>query len=99
MIFGEWSVSMAIDHDKRKKQNRASRTAEFVAFFRALEYAYPKERRLFEDPFAVGFLSSLLQVATYFSRIPFFGKVIPYLVGGPMGTRRKGVWGCSNTAD
>lgn len=83
---------MIFNHDKQKKQNRASKTAEFVAFFRALEFSYPKERRLFEDPFAIRFLSSPLQVATFFSRIPFFGKAIPYLVDrwGP-GARASGV--------
>lgn len=83
---------MTFDQDKQKKRDRASKTAEFVAFFRALEYSYPKERRLFEDPFAVRFLSSPLQVAAYLSRVPFIGKAIPYLVDrwGP-GARASGV--------
>ncbi len=31
--------------------DNASRTAEFMALFRAMENAYPRERRLFEDRF------------------------------------------------
>ncbi|MBA4541493.1 MULTISPECIES: SAM-dependent methyltransferase [Thermoactinomyces] len=77
---------------KRRKSARASKTAEFVAFFRALEYSFPKERRLFEDPFAVRFLSLPLQVASCLSRVPLFGKVVPFLVDcfGP-GARASGV--------
>ncbi|SEN44269.1 class I SAM-dependent methyltransferase [Lihuaxuella thermophila] len=77
---------MTLNHD------HASKTAEFVAFFRALEYSYPKERRLFEDPYAVRFLSSSLQAAAYLSRIPLIGKSVPYLVDrwGP-GARASGV--------
>ncbi|MBA4496339.1 class I SAM-dependent methyltransferase [Paenactinomyces guangxiensis] len=83
---------MAFYHVNRKKQNRASKTAEFVAFFRALEYSYPKERRLFEDPFAARFLSPPLRAAAYLSRIPVFGKGVPSLVDlwGP-GARASGV--------
>jgi methyltransferase (TIGR00027 family) len=69
-----------MNHDKQKKRDRASKTAQFVAFFRALEYSFPKERRLFEDPFAVRFLSPPLQAAACLSRVPFLGRVIPYLV-------------------
>jgi len=38
--------------------NRASLTAEYMALFRALESSRPQETRLFNDPFAAGFLSS-----------------------------------------
>ncbi len=83
---------MAFSDDKQNKKSRASKTAEFVAFFRALEYSYPKERRLFEDRFAVKFLSSPLRAAAYLSRVPFFGKAVPYMVDrwGP-GARASGV--------
>jgi methyltransferase (TIGR00027 family) len=37
--------------------DRQSRTAEYMAFFRALESARPAEERLFYDSFAAGFLS------------------------------------------
>ncbi|WP_168188727.1 class I SAM-dependent methyltransferase [Thermoflavimicrobium daqui] len=83
---------MPVNHNESKRKNRASKTAEFVAFFRALEYSYPKERRLFEDPFALRFLSPFLQTATYLSRVPLLGRAVPYLVDrfGP-GARASGV--------
>ncbi|MBA4601790.1 class I SAM-dependent methyltransferase [Thermoactinomyces mirandus] len=63
-----------------KKTQRASKTAEFAALFRALEYAFPKERRLFEDPFAIHFLSYDLQLLACLARIPILGKLILQLV-------------------
>ncbi|MGB5286335.1 MAG: hypothetical protein WBN29_17640, partial [Polyangiales bacterium] len=38
------------------KEGQASRTAEYVALFRAIESSLPAKRRLFEDPFARRFL-------------------------------------------
>ena len=39
------------------KEGRASRTAEYMALFRALESTLPEDRRLFADPFAATFLT------------------------------------------
>ena len=56
--------------------DRASRTAEYVAFFRAMESARPESVRLFDDPFAIQFLRSRLRVAVYLSRLPLIGALI-----------------------
>ena len=42
-------------------QGQASRTAQYMAFFRALETARPSDSRLFEDRFAKLFLSPRLK--------------------------------------
>jgi methyltransferase (TIGR00027 family) len=62
------------------KRNRASRTAEYMAFFRALESARPRSKKLFNDPFAVRFLRPSLRFLTHFSKVPFVGGFIPFLI-------------------
>ena len=49
--------------EKQKKldSGKPSKTAQFMALFRALESTYPRERRLFEDPLAMRFLSPALK--------------------------------------
>jgi methyltransferase (TIGR00027 family) len=47
---------------------RSSRTAEYMAFFRALESVRPAHKRLFDDPFAVSFLRPGLRKAVYCSK-------------------------------
>lgn len=56
--------------------NRASRTAEYVAFFRAMESARPQPLRLFDDPFAIHFLRARLRFAVGLSRLPMIGDLI-----------------------
>lgn len=63
-----------------KKTQRASKTAQFAALFRALEYAFPKERRLFEDPLAIRFLSVDLQLFARLARIPMVGNLLLHLI-------------------
>lgn len=63
-----------------KKAHRPSKTAEFAALFRALEHAFPKERRLFEDPFAIHFLSFDLQLLACLARIPVAGTLLLHLI-------------------
>src|SRR5262245_36778520 len=46
----------------------ASRTAQYVALYRALETSEPRRAPLFRDPFAVGFLSRPLALAVRASR-------------------------------
>lgn len=46
-------------------QSHASRTAEFMALFRALESVAPAEQRLFTDEFAHGFLRPSLRFLVY----------------------------------
>ncbi|MGD0948434.1 MAG: SAM-dependent methyltransferase [Candidatus Binatia bacterium] len=57
---------------------QASRTAEYMAFFRALESARPSRRRLFTDSFAVDFLRPALRRAVRLSRVPVLGALIPW---------------------
>lgn len=52
------------------KEGRASRTAEYVAFFRAIETMRPANRRLFEDRFAERFLGLPLAAVVTLSRLP-----------------------------
>ncbi|MDH4282091.1 MAG: SAM-dependent methyltransferase, partial [Myxococcales bacterium] len=52
------------------KEGRASRTAEYVALFRAIESALPARRRLFEDPFARSFLRPSLRAVAALCRVP-----------------------------
>src|SRR2546423_2417393 len=48
----------------------ASRTAQFVALYRALETSEPRRAPLFRDPLAAGFLSRGLALAERASRVP-----------------------------
>jgi methyltransferase (TIGR00027 family) len=53
--------------------SQASRTAQLMAMFRALESARPPEVRLFADPFAARFLKSRMRLAIYAAeRFPAF---------------------------
>lgn len=62
------------------KQNQASRTAEYMAFFRALENFRPSNVRLFEDRFALEFLTPSLRTVARMSRYPFFNCLIPWSI-------------------
>jgi len=59
---------------------RPSRTAEFMALFRALESARPPGRRLFHDPFAMAFLRWPLRVVAALARVPVCGPIVPWLI-------------------
>jgi methyltransferase (TIGR00027 family) len=58
------------------KRHQASRTAEYMAYFRALESARPAAQRLFNDPFAPLFLSPILHGAAAIARVPRFAPVV-----------------------
>ncbi len=62
------------------KQNQASRTAEYMALFRALESACPSNVRLFEDQFAQGFLRPSLRTVARLSRFSLFGTLVSWLI-------------------
>src|SRR5579862_3148429 len=47
-----------------------SRTAEFMAFFRALETAAHPRKRLFNDPWANGFLRPPLRAVALLAQLP-----------------------------
>jgi methyltransferase (TIGR00027 family) len=57
--------------------NQPSRTAEYMALFRAVETAEPPDRRLFEDPYAIPLLSGTLKVLAEIARISVIGKLVP----------------------
>ena len=53
-----------------------SRTAEFVALFRALETVRPPDRRLFEDHYAEALLSPQFRAVVALARVPVTGKLV-----------------------
>jgi methyltransferase (TIGR00027 family) len=59
--------------------NRSSRTAEHMAFFRALESLSSPRKRLFNDRYAVCFLSPGFRRALRIASIPVLGRVVPWL--------------------
>ncbi len=59
------------------KRNTASRTAQYMALFRAIESKQPAGKRLFEDPYAHYFLDKSLQIVANMSAWPLLGKLIP----------------------
>jgi methyltransferase (TIGR00027 family) len=58
------------------KANQHSRTAEYMAFFRAIESVRPQEVRLFTDPFATLFLRPTLGRAVRWSKIALLAKLV-----------------------
>ena len=59
---------------------RESRTAEYVALFRALETVRPSGERLFSDPLAAAFLTPRLRVGVALAALPGIGRLVPALV-------------------
>ena len=57
-----------------------SRTAEYMALFRALETARPPERRLFADPRAASFLTTPLAQVASAARLPLLRAVVPRVI-------------------
>src|SRR5208283_3456245 len=62
------------------RQDASSRTAEFMALFRALESLLPSTRRLFNDPFARYCLTPPLYFAWTLARIPGIRSVITRII-------------------
>ncbi len=58
------------------KAEKTSRTAQYMAFFRALETQRDINDRLFSDPYAVHFLDSKLRLATRLSKYAIVSKYI-----------------------
>lgn len=58
------------------KEGRASRTAEYMALFRALETTRSAGRRVFEDRFAAAFLSRRLRLVVGLSKVPVVGALV-----------------------
>jgi methyltransferase (TIGR00027 family) len=74
------------------KQDQPSTTAEFMALFRSLESARPPEKRLFNDPLAMGFLRPSLRLVVRMSRIPILGAFVPWYIDSRWpGARTSGI--------
>lgn len=58
------------------KVDKASRTAQYMALFRALETVRSAGKRLFTDPYAVLFLDNSFRRAVSWARFPFGQKII-----------------------
>ncbi len=74
------------------RDDRASRTAAYMALFRAVESAHPARSRLFTDPLATLLLPPSLRVVADAARLPVLGRIVPAVldVGWPR-TRSSGV--------
>jgi methyltransferase (TIGR00027 family) len=57
-----WQTSITHPQESLMKAQQASRTAQYMALFRALETARRPSQRLFSDPYATRFLSGSLRV-------------------------------------
>jgi methyltransferase (TIGR00027 family) len=57
-----------------------SRTAEFMALFRALESARPAHHRLFEDRLAKSFLSPSLRIVAALAKLPGFRTMVMEII-------------------
>jgi methyltransferase (TIGR00027 family) len=60
--------------------DRPSRTAEYMALFRAVETAEHPLHRLFEDPYATAFLSGRLKALAALARLPALGRLATYFL-------------------
>ncbi len=58
------------------KQGHASRTAEYMALFRALETTRSVDRRLFEDRLAISFLRPRLRLVVGLSKFLLAGALV-----------------------
>lgn len=74
------------------RDGEASKTAQYMAFFRALETQAPPARRLFNDPYAFALLSGSLRSFARMARFPVLGTLVPAVLdlGWPH-TRSSGV--------
>jgi methyltransferase (TIGR00027 family) len=60
--------------------DRPSRTAEYMALFRAVETAEPPERRLFNDPYAASLLTGRLKALANLARLPLAGRLATWFL-------------------
>jgi methyltransferase (TIGR00027 family) len=60
--------------------DQPSRTAEYMALFRAVETAGPPRRRLFEDPYAAAMLTGRLKALAAFARLPALGRLAAWFL-------------------
>jgi methyltransferase (TIGR00027 family) len=72
--------------------DKPSRTAEYMALFRAVETAEPAGRRLFADTFAIPLLSGNLKALATLAQAPVVGRAVTrFLDAGWPRTRSSGV--------
>jgi methyltransferase (TIGR00027 family) len=57
-----------------------SRTAAYMALFRAIESTRPAAERLFDDPLASSFLDRRLRIAALAARLPIIGGLVPWYI-------------------
>ena len=57
-----------------------SRTAAYMALFRAIESTTPTTERLFDDPLAPSFLDRRLRIAVFAARLPIIGGLVPWYI-------------------
>src|SRR5690349_1341454 len=62
------------------RKGHASRTAEFMALFRALESSLPEATRLFDDPLARMFLTWPLTIVARLTSLPGLGRLLPWII-------------------
>jgi methyltransferase (TIGR00027 family) len=74
------------------QDQQASRTAEYMAFFRALETMEPAAKRLFADPYAFALLAGPLRTFAKMAGFPLMGSLVRAILefGWPY-TRSSGV--------
>src|ERR1039457_810539 len=60
--------------------DRPSRTAEYMALFRAVETAEPADRGLFDDPYAAPLLTGSLKALAEFARLPVVGRLATHFL-------------------
>jgi methyltransferase (TIGR00027 family) len=58
----------------------ASKTAEYLALLRAIEFNRPPDQRLFSDPYARLFLPPLLALVEKLTRVPFLNRVAAWVI-------------------
>jgi methyltransferase (TIGR00027 family) len=74
------------------RNGRSSRTAEYMAAFRALESSRPLDRRLFDDPFASLFVRRTTRAVLHLACLPLLDRLIPRLVDARLpGARSSGI--------
>ena len=62
------------------KKNTPSRTAQYMALFRAIESSRSKKERLFHDPFAQMFLDKSLKIVVKISSIPLIRNITTKII-------------------
>ena len=62
------------------KKDTASKTAQYMALYRALETRRPKNRRLFTDPYAIHFLDRGYRLACKLSSVPPVERLFYFLI-------------------